>query len=171
MFFLHLFFLAAAHGGLTPLPPAKQVNVPSNNQFERESRPQSKEIDHLRREIKWAIVSSTIFLFLAIAPLRANALSTSPHQGSRNGVTQVLPQSFVGSISVTYSIAVCFNVDSLSFWKDEDGDHDKDDRDKDGEKKDDDSVPEPGVILQLALGLLGVAGLRLILKPQESDSR
>ena len=118
----------------------------------------------MRRSIKSLVTTSVIFLFLAVAPLRANALATKPRSPSLKIITEVLPQSFVGSTSVTHSIAVCVNSELLSHWSDGD-EEDKKNNDKD------DRVPEPGVMLQLTLGLLGVAGLRLFLKPQESNPR
>jgi len=138
----------------------------SNNQLERESWRKRKGMHFVRRKIKWPTATSVIFLFLTVAPLRAKTLSTRRQASSRKGIAQILPQSFAASAAVAHSIAVCLDGEALSFWSD------GDDEDKDKKNNDkDDRVPEPGVILQLALGLLGVGGLRLILKPQESNAR
>lgn len=117
-----------------------------------------------RRKIKWATVASVVFLFLVVAPTRASTPSTKAHAPSLEDITRVLSQRFAVSIPVINSRAVYLNGEFLNVWSDGD-EEDKKNNDKD------DQVPEPGVILQLVLGLLGVAGLRLLLKPQESNPR
>lgn len=117
-----------------------------------------------RRSIKSLVAASVIFLFLAVPAPRANAHSTKPGSPSVKGITEILPQSFIGSTSLAHSIAVWLDGELLSLWSDGD-EKDKKNNDKD------DRVPEPGVILQLTLGLLGVIGLRSFLKPQESNPR
>jgi len=118
----------------------------------------------VRHRIKWPVAASVMVLLLTLVPLRANALSTRTTASLPTGVTKVLSQGLAVSTSFTHSIAVCLNGELLSLWSDGD-EEDKKNNDKD------DRVPEPGVILQLALGLLGVVGLRLFLKPQESNPR
>jgi len=116
----------------------------------------------VRQNAKWIVVALAVVALLAGTPLSA-APTGFPSLSVKSDLSLLSSHSFATRAAITHLFLNCLLPEPSDSWDNEKTKKTRDD--------DDEPVPEPGVILQLALGLLGVGGLRLFLKPQESNPR
>ena len=115
-----------------------------------------------RHSAKWIVIALAVVALLAGTPLSATPTGF-PSFSVKSHISLLSSHNFATGAALTHLFLSCLLPGPSDSW----------DNEKPKKKHDDDDepVPEPGVILQLALGLLGVASLSLIFKHQESNPR